>query len=59
MQQAMASAASSGAGSRSQHMASAGVNSQDGTPPISGTSYANMRADEIIKKYHHSNTDVQ
>ena len=35
--------------SRSQHM--------DNTP-IAGTSYQNIRADEIIKKYHHSNTDV-
>lgn len=38
-------------GQRSQHI----ENSQ----PIAGTSYQNMRADEIIKKYHHSNTEVQ
>jgi hypothetical protein len=31
----------------------------DSTPPISGTTYQNIRADEIIKKYHNSNTDVQ
>ena len=28
-------------------------------PVISGTTYQNMRADEIIKKYGHSNTDLQ
>ena len=33
-------------------------NRMDNTTAISGTSYQNMRADEIIKKYHVSNSEV-
>lgn len=43
MQQAVQSGVAP-SGSRSQHM--------ENTPTMAGTSYQNIRADEIIKKYH-------
>jgi len=35
------------------------ANRMDNSTAISGTSYQNMRADEIIKKYHVSNSEAQ